>query len=146
MAKLIKQLSAVFLVCTVLCFLFSSNVFASSELDESLIIPLFQAAMGDTLDNMDHDLSLYNENCVRLKIDLDFSKDDALVTKSQLSGEYSTMVESLTTTSEAGYTLLTTLGFEDKFFTVCLVDDIYDEESDVWLVIVNGCVVYDAFG
>lgn len=145
MKRRIRQLSCIMSVCVMLCFLFTSSVAASSGIDEGMVIPLFQAAMGDSFDTMDHDLSLYNENCVRFVVDLDFTKDEALAAKSQLSSTYNTMVESLTGTSKSGYELLKTLGYEDAFFTVCLMDDVYDQESDVWLVIVNGCVMYDAF-
>ena len=145
MKRWIQQLSCVLSVCVMLCFLFTSSVAASSGIDEGMVIPLFQTAMGDSFDTMDHDLSLYNDNCVRFVVDLDFTKDEALAAKSQLSSTYNTMVESLTGTSKSGYELLKTLGYEDAFFTVCLMDDVYDQESDVWLVIVNRCVMYDAF-
>ncbi len=55
------------------------------------------------------------------------------------------MLESMTTLSQSGYELLQSLGYEDKNFIVTILDDVDDNSSDAWLIIVNGNVVYNMF-
>ena len=144
---MIKKSSAVLAVCLSFCILFSLTVLAESERDPNLMVSLLQSAMKDTWDDYDIDLSAYGDNCIRMKIGMKGigAKDFTVCNRSQVIEAWNNAKSSWADMSKAAYDVFTTLGFDDKLFTVCVMDDISDESSDVWFVAVNGNIVYDLF-
>ena len=123
----------------------STVCFASSDWDPDSVVSMMKLAMGDSFSEFDNNLSFYNDNTIRFIVDMDASKDYALSNKSQLYDQWSTLRDNLTGVSQSGYDVLKTLGCGDKFFVVTVLDNVYDEASDVWLIVVNGNVVYDMY-
>ena len=53
------------------------------------------------------------------------------------------VVNSFGDASKRAYELFGSVGYGDKFFVLSIVDNVYDETSDIWFISVNGNTVFD---
>ena len=141
-----KKVLRVIVVGLLLCFVLSINVFASSDWDPDAIITILEPVVADDFVDNEHRFYAYNDDTIRFSLGLGVDKDFVLSHRDELSGDWSSVTSSFAELSKSGYEVLKTLGYDDKFFTICILSNIYDESSDVIFMTVNGNNVYDALG
>ena len=153
-----KHTVAIVISCLILCFTMPMNILAS-DWDADSIISVLQLAFESGMEEnpFEYNLTPYNDNTIRMTVSMSttgMKKDEVLDnmalykasgTWSDIADAWSSVSASMANLSKSGYDMLVTLGYEDKSFSVILVDDKDDEYSDVWFVAVNGNEVYDLF-
>ena len=152
----VKRASAMLIMALLFCFLISFTFYASQEWDPDALISVMDMVIGENFE-YNYKLTKYEENSIRMITDLDMPSNgtskDMIINEckknkdelAEIKEAWDAATASLVELSKSGVEVLKSVDFNDKFFIASIVDDINDESSDVWLVIVNGEVVYDVF-
>lgn len=135
--KITKIIAAV-----ITCMMLAQATFAYTEQE---VMDLVQATISATMANLEVTYEARDGDFYVTISNPEIKKDVVMPNKDaqEVKDAWQAVLDGFGGTSLAGYEVIQQFGYEDRLFSVLVVDDAYTNSSDVMMVAVNGHIVYD---